>query len=69
MSVEKDKEAAPHMIDLQCNMPKPGNSIHIPLKEEDAIRLAFKVKPTAAMPNPGANATGPKKKRTRKKAT
>jgi len=49
-------------------MPKPGDTIHIPLKEEDAIRLAFRVKLTASMPKPGAHATGPKKKRRKKAA-
>jgi len=44
-------------------MPKPGEPVHIPLREEEAIRLAFRVKPTDSMPKPGAHATGPKKKR------
>lgn len=48
-------------------MPKPGDTIHIPLKEDDAIRLALRVKPNATMPKPGAHATGPKKKRVKKK--
>lgn len=48
-------------------MPKPGDTVHIPLREEDAIRLALRVKPTASMPKPGAHATGPKKKRTKQK--
>lgn len=33
----------------------------IPLSTEEAIRLAFKVKPTADMPRPGANPTKAKK--------
>ena len=35
-------------------MPKPGNTIHIPLKESDALRGLMKVKPTADMHRPGA---------------
>jgi hypothetical protein len=38
----------------------PGNKIHIPLSEREAIRLLGKVKPTADMPRPGAS--GKKKK-------
>jgi hypothetical protein len=48
-------------------MPKPGDTIHIPLPEEEAIRLALRVKPTADMPRPGKHATGPKKKAKAKK--
>jgi hypothetical protein len=40
------------------------NNIHIPLPEEEALRLAFKVKPTKDMPRPGAN---PQKKAVKKK--
>ena len=46
-------------------MPKPGNAIHIPLKEADALRALLKVKPTADMPRPGANPTGKKKPKKR----
>ncbi len=35
-------------------MPRPGNKIHIPLPEDEALRLLGKVKPTADMPRPGA---------------
>lgn len=35
-------------------MPHPGDKIHIPLPEDEAIRLALKVKPTKDMPRPGA---------------
>ena len=42
-------------------MPKPGDTIHIPLKERDALRGLMAVKPTADMPRPGANPTGKKK--------
>lgn len=45
-------------------MPRTADNIHIPLKEVDAIRAFFKVKPTADMPRPGANPT--KKKRVKK---
>jgi hypothetical protein len=47
-------------------MPKPGDTIHIPLPEADALAGLLKVKPTAAMPRPGANPTG--KKKAKKKA-
>jgi len=47
-------------------MAKPGNSVHIPLSEHDALVGLLKVKPTAAMPRPGANPTG--KKKPKKKA-
>jgi hypothetical protein len=50
-------------------MPKPGDSIHIPLPTEEAIRLALRVKPTADMPRPGKHATGPKRKLAKKKAS
>ena len=33
-------------------------NIHIPLKEEEAIRAFMKVKPTAAMPQQGTNRPG-----------
>jgi hypothetical protein len=48
---------------------KPGDTIHIPLPFEQAIDAALKVKPTADMPRPGAQATKakpPKKKRAKK---
>ena len=47
-------------------MPRPGDTIHIPLKEEDAILAFMRVKPTADMPRPGANPTKAKRKRTKK---
>jgi hypothetical protein len=34
-------------------MPHPGDNVHIPLKESEALRLLLKVKPTVAMPRPG----------------
>lgn len=43
-------------------MAKPGNAIHIPLPESDALAGLLKVKPTASMPRPGANPTGKRKK-------
>jgi hypothetical protein len=43
-------------------MPKPGDTVHIPLPTDEAIRLAFRVKPTPEMRKPGKHATGPKKK-------
>jgi hypothetical protein len=47
-------------------MAKPGNTIHIPLSEGEAVTLLGRVKPTADMPRPGANPTG--KKKTKKEA-
>jgi len=43
-------------------------NIRIPLPENEALRLLGKVKPTADMPRPGAQATKakPKKKRGKK---
>ena len=35
------------------SMPRPGNQIHIPLKTDEALRVALQVKPTADMPRPG----------------
>jgi hypothetical protein len=35
-------------------MPRTGDNIHIPLKTDEALRLALKVKPTKDMPRPGA---------------
>jgi hypothetical protein len=49
-------------------MPKSRDAVHIPLREEEAIRLAFRMKPTATMPKPGAHATGPKKKQVKKES-
>jgi hypothetical protein len=47
-------------------MAKQGDSIHIPIPENEALRLLFKVKPTAEMPRPGSNPTGnPKPKRSK----
>jgi hypothetical protein len=43
-------------------MPRSGDNVHIPLEESEALRLLLKVKPTAEMPRPGTNASGPKKK-------
>jgi len=43
-----------------------GDNIRIPLPENEALRLLFKVKPTAEMPRPGANPSGkPKPKRSK----
>jgi hypothetical protein len=49
------------------NMSRTGDNIRIPLKEEDAIRAFFKVKPTADMPRPGAQPMKAKRKRAKKK--
>ena len=47
-------------------VPRPGDNIHIPLKESEALRLLLKVKPTDEMPRPGANPTKAKRKRSSK---
>jgi hypothetical protein len=59
-------------------VPRTGDNIYIPLKEEDAILAFMKVKPTAGMPRPGKHRqksvwaqvdeeiSGPKKKRAKK---
>jgi hypothetical protein len=47
-------------------VPHPGNKIHIPLTEHEAVRLLGKVKPTADMPRPGA-AKGKTKQKVAKK--
>jgi hypothetical protein len=49
------------------DVPHPGNKIHIPLPEREAVRLLGKVKPTADMPRPGA-AKKAKKKSAKKRA-
>jgi hypothetical protein len=49
-------------------MSKAGNNIHIPLRDDDALRLLLKVKPTAEMPRPGANPTGKKRAAKTKRA-
>jgi hypothetical protein len=41
---------------------RAGNNIRIPINEDEALRLLLKVKPTAAMPRPGANPTKRKTK-------
>jgi hypothetical protein len=53
-------------LKTDCNgdhMARPGDTIHIPLKTEDAILAFMKVKPTADMPRPGANPMKAKRKR------
>ncbi|MBV8807993.1 MAG: hypothetical protein JO033_04915 [Acidobacteriaceae bacterium] len=47
------------------DVPHPGDKIHIPLTEREAVRLLGKVKPTIDMPRPGA--TGKPKRAPRKK--
>ena len=48
-------------------MPKPATNIHIPLRTDEAISLIARVKPTAEMPRPGAQAMKAKPKRKRGK--
>ena len=43
-------------------MPKPGNTIHIPLREAEAVALLGRVKPTEDMPRQGAHAMKAKRK-------
>jgi hypothetical protein len=43
-------------------MAKPGNKIHIPLPENEALSLLLKVKPAADMPRQGAHPSKPKKR-------
>ncbi|MCC6398784.1 MAG: hypothetical protein IT282_17355 [Bacteroidetes bacterium] len=47
-------------------MPKPGDNIHIPLPTEEAIRRVLRIKPSADMPRPGAQAMKAKPKGTAK---
>jgi len=42
-------------------MAKPGNRVHIPLSEGEAVTLLGRVKPSADMPRQGAHPTGRKK--------
>jgi hypothetical protein len=44
-------------------MPKPGDNIHIPIPEREALALLLRVKPTENMPRPGTNRTEAKPKR------
>lgn len=44
-------------------MPKPGNTIHIPLREAEAVALLGLVKPTAGMPRQGAHTMKAKRKK------
>lgn len=48
-------------------VPHPGDKIHIPLPEREAVRLLGKVKPAADMPRPGAQPTGTKQKAAKKR--
>jgi hypothetical protein len=43
---------------------RAGNNIRIPLREDEALKLLLKVKPTVDMPRPGAKPTE-KKNRTK----
>jgi len=49
-------------------MPKPGDTIRIPLSEDRAVALLGKVKPTADMPRPGTHPTKAKRKAKAKRA-
>ena len=39
------------------SVPRPGDNIHIPLAEREALAALLAVKPTADMPRPGASRT------------
>lgn len=45
-------------------MPKPGDTIHIPLKEREALAGLLAVRPTKDMPRPGATGKKKSKKKT-----
>jgi hypothetical protein len=49
-------------------MANKGNTIHIPLSEQEALAGFLKVKPTEDMPRPGANPTSNKKAKKKKAA-
>jgi hypothetical protein len=51
---------------MKSTVPHPGNTVHIPLPEAEALRLLLQVKPTADMPRPGANPMKTKRKRVKK---
>lgn len=51
---------------MKSRVSRTADNIRIPLKEEDAIRAFFKVKPTAEMPRPGANPMKAKRKLAKK---
>jgi hypothetical protein len=52
------------------NMARPGNTLHIPLSEKEALSGLLKVKPTEDMPRPGANPIERKKRKgTKRKKT
>jgi hypothetical protein len=46
---------------MMAVMPRPGDNVHIPLPESEALRLLLQVKPTGDMPRPGTHATAAKK--------
>ena len=49
------------------SVPHPGDNVHIPLSEKEALRALLKVKPTEEMPRPGATKKTAKKKAKRTK--
>lgn len=44
-------------------MARAGNDIHIPIVEDEALRLLMNVNPTAEIPRPAANPNGKPKPR------
>jgi hypothetical protein len=66
-----ETETVSNIVEAQnCNtgrVPRTGDNVHIPLKTDEALRLALKVKPTNDMPRPGAAKKAAKKMRPRKR--
>lgn len=55
-------------ITMKSRVPRPGDTIHIPLKPKEAIRLLMQVRPTADVPRQGAAHPPVAKKKRAKKA-
>ncbi|MGA2715350.1 MAG: hypothetical protein ABSG41_19795 [Bryobacteraceae bacterium] len=53
---------------MKSRVPRPGDTIHIPLKPKEAIRLLMQVRPTADVPRQGAAHPPVAKKKRAKKA-
>lgn len=50
-------------------MPRPGDTLHVPMKEAEFLSGLMKVKPTVEMPRPGTNSTLPNGRKRRKPKT
>ena len=44
------------------SVPKPGDNVHIPLSEREALAGLLKVKPTTDMPRPSTHKPAKKRK-------